>query len=254
MPRSHKNLPRIFVDADLETADVTQKNEITLDRDQMHHLVHVLRRGAGDQCVLFNGRHGAFLATIADVRKKHTQLEIAQRIADQPEPVDLWYGFAPLKAGRLDYMVQKATEMGVGMVQPVRTQFTQAGKLRTDKLVAHTIEAAQQCEVLSLPEIGAEIGLENLVRQWPQAHGDRQLIFADEELAAASPVDALSALTGQRVGLLIGPEGGFSSQERELLAQQPFVHPISLGPRILRADTAAVAALALVQAIIGDWR
>lgn len=254
MPRSHKTLPRIYVTQNLSSAQAEFVDEVLLDRDQMHHLVHVLRRGEGDECVLFNGRDGAFLARIAEIRKKQTRLELTQKIAEQPPASDLWYGFAPIKSGRLDYMVQKATEMGAGVLQPVRTQFTQAGKLRTDKMVSHTIEAAQQCEVLALPRVEAEISLENLVARWPENHGNRQLIFADEERASASPVETVRALKEQPVGVLIGPEGGFSPQERELLAGQAFVHPVSLGPRILRADTAAVAALALVQAIIGDWR
>lgn len=249
MPRTHKTLPRLYIDAELKAP-----GELMLDRDQMHHLVHVLRRAEGDLCVVFNGREGAYLARIAQVRKKQTLLELQECIAAQPAAPDLWLGFAPLKSARLDYMVQKATEMGVATLQPVRTQFTQAARLRTDKMRAHVIDAAQQCEVLNLPRIAPEIVLGALISEWPQAHGGRQLIVADEEHASSSPIERVQALAGQPVGVLIGPEGGFSSKERDMLMQQKFVHPISLGPRILRADTAAVATLALVQATIGDWR
>lgn len=249
MPRTHKNLPRIFVNAEL-----VEGSDVTLDRDQMHHLVHVLRRGEEDECVLFNGRQGAFRSRIVEVRKKFTRLELIARIAEQPAAPGLWFGFAPLKTGRLDYLVQKATEMGVGTLQPVRTAYTQQTRLRVEKMVAHTVEAAQQCEVLNLPELAEEISIDQLLDQWADAHGDRQLVFADEELASASPVESLMRLGGRRIGLLIGPEGGFSDAEREKLRLCTFVHPISLGPRVLRADTAAVAALGLIQATIGDWR
>ncbi len=248
MPRTHKSLPRVFV-----TAPLADGAEVTLDRDHANHLVNVLRLKAGDAAVLFNGRDGAWLAKITDAGKKGATLEVSVQAAHQTPPSDLWFGFAPLKVGRLDYLVQKATEMGAGTIQPVITKFTQA-RTRPDKLEAYALEAAQQCEVLTLPVVAAETGLASLIEGWRPAHGLRRLIFADEAAASASPVQTISGLRGLPVGVLIGPEGGFSDEERELLLAQDFVVPVSLGPRILRADTAAVAALALVQAIIGDWR
>jgi 16S rRNA (uracil1498-N3)-methyltransferase len=167
---------------------------------------------------------------------------------------DLWFGFAPLKVGRLDYLVQKATEMGAGIIQPVITEFTQVRHLKRDKLEAYALEAAQQCEVLSLPRIAPEVGLPALIAGWRNEHGLRRLVFADEAAPTSTPTHQIAQLEGLPVGLLVGPEGGFSEAERRLLLAQDFVVPISLGPRILRADTAAVAGLTLLQSIIGDWR
>jgi 16S rRNA (uracil1498-N3)-methyltransferase len=144
--------------------------------------------------------------------------------------------------------------MGAGTIAPVLTKFTQVSRLKHEKLVANVIEAAEQCEVLSVPVVSQEITLANLLAGWTAEQGARKLIVADESAASASPVEQIAALRGSPVGVLIGPEGGFSDEERVLLRTQPFVVPISLGPRILRADTAAVAAMAVIQAIIGDWR
>jgi 16S rRNA (uracil1498-N3)-methyltransferase len=151
-------------------------------------------------------------------------------------------------------VVQKATEMGVSAMQPVITRFTQVAKLQPDRIRANAIEAAEQCEVLNVPDVLPAIALDRLVAQWPRSHGERLLVVADEASPAGSPVGPLAAIAGRPLGLLIGPEGGFAAEERALLLAQPFVIPISLGPRILRADTAAVAALAVIQSIIGDWR
>ena len=249
MPRDYKSFPRVFV-----TAPLSAGASVELDREQANHLVNVLRLREGDAAVLFNGRDGAWLGKIVHAGKKGATLETTLQTAHQPEPPDLWFGFAPLKTGRLDYVVQKATEMGAGFIQPVLTEFTQVRRLKDDKLAAYALEAAQQCEVLALPVLLPEIGLETLVDGWRATQGLRRLLFADEAAAAASPVDQIAWLRGLPVGVLIGPEGGFSERERDVLLAEDFVVPISLGPRILRADTAAVAALALVQAIIGDWR
>jgi len=248
MPRTYKTLPRLYVEAPLATGA-----EIALDPDQFNHAVNVLRLHEGDQLVLFNGRDGAWRAELSGVGKKKATAIARDLAAEQTPAADLWYGFAPLKVGRLDYLVQKATEMGAGTIQPVITRYTQ-GRVRPDKIAAWSLEAAQQCEVLTLPAIADEIDLPALIRGWQQTHGDRRLVFADESSSSTSPSETLAALRGQRIGLIIGPEGGFAPEERELLLAQPFVVPISLGPRILRADTAAVAALAVIQATIGDWR
>jgi 16S rRNA (uracil1498-N3)-methyltransferase len=249
MPRDYKSLPRVYVEDALAAAA-----PIDLDRDAANHLVNVLRLGEGEEAILFNGRDGAWIARIAKAGKKGASLEVVRRTSAQTPASDLWFGFAPLKIGRLDYLVQKATEMGAGVIQPVLTEFTQVRRLKEDKLHAYVLEAAQQCEVLSLPRLEAEIGLGPLLDGWKEAQGMRRLLFADEAASSASPLSQMELLKGLPVGLLIGPEGGFSDAERERLLAEDFVIPISLGPRILRADTAAVAALALVQATIGDWR
>lgn len=249
MPRTYKSFQRLYVDAPLG-----EGHALVLGRDQSNYLVGVLRMRTGDSVILFNGRDGAWLGRITDPDRKQTQLEIVVQTTHQTPPSDVWYGFAPLKVGRLDYVVQKATEMGVGTIQPVITRFTQVHRLRHDKLAANVIEAAEQCEVLTVPKVEAEIALADLVANWLPAHGLRRLIVADEAAASTSPISALRELDGLPVGLLVGPEGGFAEEERELLLAQDYVIPISLGPRILRADTAAVAALAMIQATIGDWR
>ncbi|SFZ86132.1 16S rRNA (uracil1498-N3)-methyltransferase [Devosia enhydra] len=250
MPRSHASLPRLYVDFDLGEAMTA-----TLSREHVVYLVTVLRRKEGDGVILFNGRDGAWACRLTDVSRKAVTVEAEARVADQTPPSYLWFGFAPLKVGRLDYLVQKATEMGAGIIQPVMTRFVQGGPPKPDKLFANIVEAAEQCEVLSVPRLESHVSLVDLVRDWTGFHGDRCLLFCDESALSGSPVGALQGLDpDRRVGVLIGPEGGFSDEERALLLAQPFVLPISLGPRILRADTAGVAALAVVQATIGDWR
>ncbi len=249
MPRTYKTLPRLFVEEPLGTGAA-----IGLGRDQTTYLLAVLRLGSGDRLILFNGRDGAWLAAIGDPHRKGATLEVLEQTAEQTPPSDLWYGFAPIKAGRLDYLVQKATEMGAGVIQPVTTRFTQVHRLKPEKLRANVIEAAEQCEVLSVPVVASEIALPNLIAGWRDTHGLRRLVVCDESAPSASPVEALRELEGLPVGLLVGPEGGFADDETSLLRAQDFVVPISLGPRILRADTAAVAALAVIQSIIGDWR
>jgi 16S rRNA (uracil1498-N3)-methyltransferase len=249
MPRSHSSLQRLFVEPGLAPGAI-----LTLGKDQSLYLAAVLRKSVGDEVVLFNGRDGAWLCRLTGDSKKAVTLEVVERIAPQTPPSDFWYGFAPLKAERLDYVIQKAVEMGAGTIQPVMTQYTQVHRLKSERLSANAVEAAEQCEVLSVPVVAPEIALGQLLESWREIHGDRKLIFADESEASASPIEIVGGLAGQRVGLLIGPEGGFSDAERMKLRSFPFVVPISLGPRILRADTAAVAAMAIIQATIGDWR
>lgn len=249
MPRSHAHLQRLFVEPDLSAGIV-----LTLNKEQSLYLAAVLRKRTGDEVILFNGRDGAWLCRLASDSKKSVTLEVAERIAPQPPPSDLWYGFAPLKNERLDYVIQKAVEMGAGTIQPVQTQYTQVHRLKHDRLAANAIEAAEQCEVLNVPLIAPETSLDQLLEGWQENHADRKLIFADEGEASSSPISALLPLAGQPVGLIVGPEGGFSAAERNRLRSLSFVVPISLGPRILRADTAAVAAMAIIQATIGDWR
>ncbi|MBU1305422.1 MAG: 16S rRNA (uracil(1498)-N(3))-methyltransferase [Alphaproteobacteria bacterium] len=246
MPRSLAALPRLYVEPDLATGI-----PLTLGKEQSLYLAAVLRKSVGEEVVLFNGRDGAWRARMTSDSKRSVSLELVDQIAVQPAPSDLWYGFAPLKSERLDYVIQKAVEMGVGTIQPVLTQFTQVSRLKHERLVANAIEAAEQCEVLNVPVVAPEITLSALLESWPT---DRRLILADEGAASASPVERLTQLAGEKLGILIGPEGGFSDVERTRLLGLPYVVPISLGPRILRADTAAVAALTVIQATIGDWR
>jgi 16S rRNA (uracil1498-N3)-methyltransferase len=249
MPRTHKSLPRLYLDTPLAAG-----HRIALGREHTNYLLTVLRMKAGEAVIVFNGRDGAWLTRIADDHRKGAVLEAVVQSAHQTEKPDLWFGFAPLRTARLDYVVQKATEMGAGVIQPVITQYTQVSRLKADKLEANVVEAAEQCEVLSVPTLAPEIGFADLVSGWRQAQGLRRLILCDESAPSHSPARTLADLEGLPVGILVGPEGGFSDEERNLLLAQDFVVPISLGPRILRADTAAVAALAVVQASIGDWR
>jgi 16S rRNA (uracil1498-N3)-methyltransferase len=248
MPRTHSRLHRLFVEA-----PIAPGAPVALDEAQVNYLGNVLRLNAGDSLVIFNGRDGAWLSRVERAGKKHITLQPDVQVAHQTAPADLWFGFAPLKIGRLDWMVERATEMGASAIQPIVTEYTQA-RTKPDKMRAWTIEAAQQCEVLTLPSLLPEIGLSAVIRDWRTTQGLRRLIFADESAPSSSPVDTIGWLEGLPTGVLIGPEGGFSDAERALLLAQDFVVPISLGPRILRADTAAVAALTLVQSIIGDWR
>ncbi len=192
MPRHHKTLQRLYVQSAL-----TAGGEIPLDKNQSNYLVNVLRKQPGDELILFNGTDGAWLAALANASKKAATLSLVQQVAEQPQAPDLWYGFAPLKAGRLDYMIQKATEMGAAKIQPVMTQFTQVRNLKHDRLQANAIEAAEQCEVLTVPEILPDTGLSALVANWNQIHSDRVLIFADEEEASASPLVALEQARGK---------------------------------------------------------
>lgn len=246
MPRTHATLRRLYV-----TADLAAGTTVALDKDQSLYLAAVLRMAVGDAVVLFNGRDGSWLSRLTGDSKKAVTLEVVEQAAAQTPPSDLWYGFAPLKAERLDYVIQKAVEMGAGTIQPVITRFTQVSRLKHERLVSNAIEAAEQCEVLTVPEIAPETSFSALLDSWP---AERKLIFADETALSASPIQTLAALQGEKLGLLIGPEGGFSDEERSRLLSLPQTVPISLGPRILRADTAAVAALAVIQATIGDWR
>jgi 16S rRNA (uracil1498-N3)-methyltransferase len=225
---------------------------VELDRGQANYLVNVLRMRPGDPILLFNGRDGEWKARLADGRRPVLAVETETR--PQTPPSNLHYLFAPLKQARLDYMVQKAVEMGVGRLRPAITRHTQVGKVNVERLAANAIEAAEQCGILTIPEVDEPASLSELVLAWSDAENGRRLVFCDEDEAGSDPLTVLSALPAGPLAVLVGPEGGFSAEERELLRRQPFVTPLPLGPRILRADTAAVAALALVQAVRGDWK
>ncbi len=237
--------PRLYVDAPLAAGD-----RVPLNRNQGNYLGNVLRLGAGTNVLVFNGRDGEWRAAIS-VRKRPEHLEIVAATRKQDHLPDVRYVFAPLKHARLDYMVQKAVEMGASALQPVLTRFTQVGRVNGDRMLANAIEAAEQCGILRIPAIDPLRSLEAVLEQWPQ---DKPLIFCDEGATAADPVAELSLVAAGPVGVLVGPEGGFAEVERHRIRALPSAVAISLGPRIMRADTAAVAALALVNAVLGDWR
>ena len=238
--------PRLFVDAALAAGET-----VALERSQSNYLGNVLRLSQGDTILVFNGRDGEWQASITG-RKRSDSLKIVTQTRPQDCLPDLAYVFAPLKHARLDYVVQKAVEMGASSLQPVVTRFTQVARVNGERMRANVIEAAEQCGILSLATVSEPVALD---RYLSQRHAQRLLVFCDEAADTSNPLKALrsglAALDG--IDVLIGPEGGFAEEERDILLRQPRALRLSLGPRILRADTAAVAALALVQATLGDW-
>ena len=247
MPDLDFRAPRLFVDAALREGE-----RITLERNQSNYLGNVLRLSAGETILVFNGRDGEWQAAI-EGRKRPDGLSIVARTRPQDRLPDIAYVFAPLKHARLDYMVQKAVEMGASRLQPVLTRHTQVSRVNSERMRANVIEAAEQCGILSLAEVAEPVALE---RYLEKRETKRLLVFCDEAADIGNPIMALqqglSATEG--IDVVIGPEGGFADEERALLLRQPKTLRLSLGPRILRADTAGVAALALVQAALGDWR
>jgi len=238
---------RLFVAAPLAPGA-----RFALDREQANYLVNVLRLAPGAGFLVFNGRDGEWGARLSGGSRKAPEVEVVEATRPQPAPGDLWYLFAPLKAARLDYMVQKAVEMGASRLVPVITRRTNAARVNLERMRANVIEAAEQCGILAVPEVAGDIPFDRLIAGWP---GERCMIFADEDAEIADPVAALRTLpAGGPLALIIGPEGGFDPAERAALLALPNAVRLSLGPRILRADTAAVAALALVQAVLGDGR
>lgn len=221
---------------------------VPLDRDQAHYLFGVMRRGEGDAVLLFNGRDGEWRATVREASKRSGLLRTDDQTQTQQMPPDLWLLFAPIKKARTDFIVEKATEMGAARILPVQTAFTNSERIRQDRLQAHAVEAAEQCGGTYVPEVANLQKLDRLLSDWPE---DRHLMFCDEALVGAA--QTLGTVGGDKWAILIGPEGGFSDDERTRLNALPFAHPVSLGPRILRADTAAVAALTVWQTTLGDW-
>ncbi|MBN9149359.1 MULTISPECIES: 16S rRNA (uracil(1498)-N(3))-methyltransferase [unclassified Nitrobacter] len=246
MPDTDFRSPRLYVDAPLAAG-----GRVPLERDQANYLGNVLRLGTGANVLVFNGRDGEWRAAIAG-RKRPEHLDIVAATRAQDHLPDLHYVFAPLKHARLDYTVQKAVEMGACALQPVLTRFTQVTRVNGERMRANVIEAAEQCGILSLAEVDEPVTLERwLCGRAPE----RLLVFCDEAAPVANPAAALAPMgsTEQGVDVLVGPEGGFAEDERANLLRQPHTLRLSLGPRILRADTAAVAALTLVQTVLGDW-
>ena len=245
MPEFDFSAPRLFVDAPLKAGQT-----VALERNQSNYLGNVLRLAAGENILVFNGRDGEWQAQIAG-RKRPDALVIVTQTRPQDRLPDIAYVFAPLKHARLDYMVQKAVEMGASTLQPVLTRHTQVSRVNTERMRANVVEAAEQCGILSLAEVAEPVPLD---RYLGQRQPSRLLVFCDEAAETANPVQALQqAAAADGIDILIGPEGGFAEEERALLRRQPKTLRLSLGPRILRADTAGVAALALVQAALGDW-
>ena len=221
---------------------------IPLSRDQAHYLFGVMRRGVGDALAVFNGRDGEWRAEVREAGKRGGTLEAVEQTAPQRDPPDLWLLFAPIKKARTDFIVEKAAEMGAARIMPVQTEFTNSERIRQDRLQAHAVEAAEQCGGTFVPEVCELQKLDRALADWPE---DRQVMFCDEALAGAG--ETLGQAGGGKWAILIGPEGGFSEGERARLHALPFAHAVSLGPRILRADTAAVAALTVWQQALGDW-
>ena len=252
MARYDFRTPRIYVDASLYDGAT-----VSLDVTQANHLINVLRLKPGDTVLVFNGRDGEWRATLAPSGKKSMRLAVGEQTRPQTAPGDLDYLFAPLKQARLDYMTQKAVEMGASRLRPVITRHTQVQRVNLARMRANAIEAAEQCGILSIPDVAAPIAFGAFVRGWVP---ERLLVFCDEDADVKDPIAALAAGRGNAlvgpspISLLVGPEGGFAEEERAALLELPNMLRLALGPRILRADTAAVAALALVQAVLGDWR
>jgi 16S rRNA (uracil1498-N3)-methyltransferase len=237
---------RLYVDAPL-----APEASLPLSREASHYLVTVLRSSVGDKILVFNGRDGEWLAALEKADRKAATLTLIRQTRPQPVVPDIDYIFAPVKSARLDYLVQKAVEMGANRLIPVITRHTQMARLNAERMQANIIEAAEQCGILNIPGLLPEIRLDTLLEQWD---GERILIFCDKRAEADHPLAALQAINAQKFAVLIGPEGGFSAEERATLLKIPSVTRLSLGPRILRADTAGIAALALVQAVLGDWQ
>jgi 16S rRNA (uracil1498-N3)-methyltransferase len=243
--RANFRMQRLFID---------QKLALGLSHeaasDHFNYLVNVLRMAEGDEVLVFNGVDGEWRARLLLPTRKKLLIEPIEQTRPQSPLPDLHYLFAPLKVGRLDYLVQKAVEMGAGLLQPVMTQHVQGKITSLERLEANVVEAAEQCGVLAVPAVAPPVKLKDLLDTWPH---DRRIIFCDEGAESQNPLPVLNEIKERKLALLVGPEGGFSEGERMLLKSLDFVTAIPLGPRILRADTAAVAALALVQATIGDW-
>jgi len=237
---------RLFVEDDL-----AEGNVIGLERAQSHYLTHVMRQKTGDELRLFNGRDGEWRCEIDGTGRGWCSVSIKEQTRDVTTGPDIWLLFAPVKRARIDFIAAKATELGVAVLQPVFTDHTAVSRVNTERLRANAVEAAEQCGALSVPEVRGALTLSDMLAGWP---ADRKLIVCDET-GDAEPI--LEALAREKDviawAILIGPEGGFSASELDRIRQSSNFIPVSLGPRILRADTAAIAALTCWQAVLGDW-
>ncbi|MDE2228005.1 MAG: 16S rRNA (uracil(1498)-N(3))-methyltransferase [Alphaproteobacteria bacterium] len=242
---AYRRMTRIFVESDLAPGASVQ-----VTAGQAHYLLSVMRMKRGDALAIFNGRDGEFDARIAEAGLRVCTLELVARRRPQRGEGDLWLCFAPVKRARIDFLVEKATELGVSELRPVVTARTVVSRLNLGRLRANMIEAAEQSERLTVPVLRAPMKLAALLDDWGSG---RRLVFCDETGQSPPIAEALKDVAGAAGGVLIGPEGGFADSELDLLRRLPFVCAVGLGPRVLRADTAALAALAVVQAMIGDW-
>jgi 16S rRNA (uracil1498-N3)-methyltransferase len=242
---AYRAMTRIFVESDLAPGLRLQTSA-----GQAHYLMSVMRMKAGDTLAVFNGRDGEFAAQIAECGRRVCALEVTERRRPQRPEGDLWLCFAPVKRARLDYLVEKATELGVSELHPVTTKRTVVDRVNLERLHANAIEAAEQSQRLSVPVPHAPVKLDKLLDGWGR---ERRLILCDETGESPPIATSLKAIAGAPCAVLIGPEGGFADSELDQLRRLPFVCAVGLGPRVLRADTAALAALAVVQAVIGDW-
>jgi 16S rRNA (uracil1498-N3)-methyltransferase len=233
---------RLYIDADLAAGRIVE-----LPAEQAHYLRNVLRLAPGDTVALFNGRDGEFSAEIAQADKKACRLAVGDMSRPFRAASDLWLCFAPIRQGRIEMIVEKATELGAARLQPVLTRRSQVARVNTERLAAHAREAAEQCERLDLPAIPDAVALEKLLDAWP---AERRLLFCQERSASTPLLATLQALpTDAPLAVLTGPEGGFAPEEMAMIARLPQAVPVSLGPLVLRAETAAIAALAIVQAM-----
>jgi 16S rRNA (uracil1498-N3)-methyltransferase len=240
---------RLFLEDNLPGGGI-----IALGTEQSHYLANVMRANVGTAVALFNGRDGEWAAEVIEVKKREVTLKVVEKTRDQGTEPDLWLAFAPIKKARLDFMAQKATELGVSHMIPVYTRRTIVDRVKTDRLRANAIEAAEQCERVSVPTSDEPIKLEKLLANWPE---DRMIMFCDEDLSGDSAHEALAKAdakgSARPWGIIIGPEGGFDDDERKMIRSHKNTVVVSLGPRVLRADTAAMAAISLWQSALGDW-
>ncbi|WP_424934214.1 16S rRNA (uracil(1498)-N(3))-methyltransferase [Amaricoccus macauensis] len=236
---------RLFVRSNLATDGICE-----LTPDHAHYLYNVMRQREGAQVGLFNGRDGEWRAEIISINKNRCSLAVIVQTAPQGIPPDLWLLFAPIKKTRTDFIVEKAAELGCSRIRPIFTRNTNSERLRIDRLQAHAIEAAEQCGETSIAQVDPPMKLRDVFEGW---NVDRRLMFCDESRDAPPAQVALRNADHGSWAILIGPEGGFSQAEAEQIRSLPFVQPVTLGPRVLRADTAAVSAITLWQAFLGDW-
>jgi len=240
------NSIRLFLEQPLDA-----KLEVTCTRAQANYLLNVMRLDDGAEILVFDGRNGEWRASLSRQKRNACTLNISEQVRPQEEGPDIEYLFAPVKRARLDFMVQKATELGVAAIRPVMTRYTDTKRVKFDRLRANVIEAAEQCGVLRIPHVHEPVSLDKLLEAWDPL---RRIVYCDEGAPVTSPLEALGGLEPGPIAVLIGPEGGFDADERKRLRGLEYVTPVSLGPRVMRADTAAVVILSLVNAVLGDWR
>lgn len=236
---------RLFVDHPLSA-----ETQITLDQNQAHYLNNVMRLSLGDEVHVFNGQDGEWSGELTEAHKKKACLRLQHQIRGQLDEPDVVLAFAPIKKQRLDFLIEKATELGVSRLIPVMTRRTNSARVRYDRLCAQVIEASEQCERLNIPHLEDAVDLPGLIKNWPD---DRKLFVMNERGGAQPILTALQDHKSSKAAFLVGPEGGFDPSELDLLEKLPFVVPISAGPRILRAETAALSALSCWQSVCGDW-